>query len=66
MVILIQPETIMTLHPYLTDHGKPVTIHQPRLPSPPSAWSDPLAVASVMPDGQVLATINGVVKGHQN
>lgn len=48
------------LHPHTDDDGQPVLILRPSLPSALSAWSDPQAVACVIPQGPMPAAINGV------
>lgn len=47
-------------HPDLDDHGKPVLIKRPTHPSAPSTWSNPDAVATFVPGGDVPRELNGV------
>ena len=47
-------------HPDLDDHGKPVLIKRPTHPSAPSTWSNPDAVATFVPGGDVPRGLNGV------
>lgn len=45
------------VHPRPDDHGKPVVIGQPSTPSGLDAWSDPAAVACVVPGGPMPAAL---------
>ncbi len=47
-------------HPEPDDHGKPVLIKRPAHPSAPSTWSNPDAVATFVPGGDVPRELNGV------
>lgn len=47
-------------HSKVGDDGKPVMIHDPHHPSAPSTWSNPDAVATFVPGGDVPLAINGV------
>lgn len=48
------------IHPRKDDQGQIVTIKTPDLPSPISSWSDPLAIATAVPDGPMPPGINGI------
>jgi hypothetical protein len=48
------------IHPRQDEHGHNVTINHPHPPSPQAAWSDPWAVATVVPDGPMPQEVNGV------
>lgn len=48
------------IHPRPDDAGKPVAIKYPSTPTVIEAWADPAAIATVVPDGQVPAELNGV------
>lgn len=50
-----------TLHPRSGEQGQPVTIKHPSTPTPQSHWLDPHATAITVPDGELPATLNGVV-----
>jgi ADP-ribose pyrophosphatase YjhB (NUDIX family) len=50
----------MNPHPRTDDQGKSVTIRHPSEPTPLECWSDPAAVATVIPDGQMPAELNGI------
>jgi len=50
----------MNLHPRPDDHGHPVTIPHPHVPSPLEAWAEPGAVAIVVPDGPLPPALNGI------
>lgn len=47
-------------HPRPDEVGKPVVIKHPSTPTAIKAWADPAAIATVLPDGQVPAELNGV------
>lgn len=47
-------------HPHLNEHGQPVTIHLPSLPTPLAAWGDPAAIATVVPGGAMPEQLNGI------
>lgn len=47
-------------HPRPDDHGQPVAIKHPSQPSGLEAWADAKAIACVVPDGPMPASINGV------
>jgi 8-oxo-dGTP pyrophosphatase MutT (NUDIX family) len=51
---------IPVFHPKPDEHGQKVTIKQPSQPSALSAWSDPLAIACVTPNGPMPKSINGL------
>ncbi len=48
------------IHPRPDEAGKPVAIKYPSTPTEIEAWADPAAIATVVPDGQVPAELNGV------
>jgi len=50
----------MNFHPKPNEHGAPVALHAPTLPSAPSAWHDPLLVATVIPGGPMPPALNGI------
>jgi 8-oxo-dGTP pyrophosphatase MutT (NUDIX family) len=47
-------------HPRLNDQGKWVSIFHPTLPTPMSAFSDPLSYAVMLPNGQAPASLNNI------
>lgn len=47
-------------HPKQSHEGKDVLIHHPTKPSPKAAWSDPDAVATFVPGGDMPAELNGI------
>lgn len=47
-------------HPMPDEHGKPVLLKKPSRPTPVSAWSQANAVASVTPEGELPAELNGI------
>lgn len=47
-------------HPKRDDSGKTVTILQPSLPTAPETWSDPGAIATVVPGGTMPEAANGI------
>jgi ADP-ribose pyrophosphatase YjhB (NUDIX family) len=47
-------------HPCTSDQGLPVEIKSPSQPTPLSHWDDPNLIASVVPDGALPASLNGV------
>lgn len=47
-------------HPRPDDHGQPVEIKYPSQPSSLDAWTDAKAIACVVPDGTMPASINDV------
>jgi hypothetical protein len=49
-----------TFHPYLNDAGRPVEIKTPHTSSPASDWTNPTAMALVVPGGTLPASLNGV------
>lgn len=49
-----------TMHPREDENGNPVVIKKPSQPSGMNAWSDPAAIACVVPDGPMPAAINGL------
>jgi ADP-ribose pyrophosphatase YjhB (NUDIX family) len=51
-------------HPRPDDQGRTVTIAKPSQSSRMAAWSDPSAVACVIPDGPMPAEINGMEVAH--
>lgn len=46
------------VHPRKDDHGKTVHLSKPSTPTDLSAWTDPTAVACVIPDGPMPSTVN--------
>lgn len=50
----------MTLHPKLDQHQKPVRISNPHKPTPLGTWSDPTALATVVPEGFLPEGLNDV------
>lgn len=48
------------IHPRPDETGKPVVIKYPSTPSTMKAWTDPTVTATVVPDGQVPAELNGI------
>ena len=50
----------MVFHPRRDEHGKPVSLVHPSQPTHLSAWADPTAVATVVPDGPMPASLHGV------
>ena len=53
-------KSMSTIHPHLNDAGQPVKIKTPHTSSPASAWSNPTAIALVVPGGTLPASLNGV------
>ncbi|NMG31756.1 NUDIX hydrolase [Aromatoleum evansii] len=49
-----------TYHPRQDNKGKAVLIQHPSTPSVREAWADPNAVATVIPDGWMPASLNGI------
>lgn len=49
----------MIYHPCPNDHGQAVKLKHPSQPSPQAAWSDPLDVATVVPQGELPIALNG-------
>lgn len=49
-----------TYHPRKDEHGKPVALKSPREPTALSSWSNPNQIASVIPDGPMPESLNGV------
>lgn len=47
-------------HPRPDEAGRPVIIKYPSTQTEIDAWADPVAIATVVPDGQVPAELNGV------
>ncbi|MFC5461055.1 NUDIX hydrolase [Massilia niabensis] len=47
-------------HPFLNDHGQPVTIHLPSLPTCLTTWSDPTRIATVVPGGALPEELGGI------
>jgi 8-oxo-dGTP pyrophosphatase MutT (NUDIX family) len=47
-------------HPCSNDAGEPDVIHLPSLPTPLASWSDPAAVATVVPAGALPSVLNGI------
>ena len=53
-------QTGPVMHPRPDENGEPVIIKKPSQPSSLEAWTDPDAVATVVPDGAMPTAINGV------
>lgn len=49
-----------THHPRRDDHGRRVLIQHPSVPTPVSAWTDPAAVACVVPAWPMPAELHGI------
>lgn len=49
-----------THHPRQDNKGRPVLIRHPSTPSSPEAWQDANAVATVIPDGWMPVSLNGI------
>jgi 8-oxo-dGTP pyrophosphatase MutT (NUDIX family) len=49
-----------TYHPYPDDAGQPVLLTAPSLPTPLSCWASPKALATVVPGGPILDSLNGI------
>jgi 8-oxo-dGTP pyrophosphatase MutT (NUDIX family) len=47
-------------HPRNDEHGKPVLLKHPSVPSPAAAWQTPAQAAAVLPDGVVPGSLNGL------
>ncbi len=47
-------------HPKLDEHGQKVTLKKPSQPSALSAWSDPMAIACVTPNGPLPESLYGI------
>lgn len=47
-------------HPRPDEHGKPVLLKRPSRPTPVSHWSDPNQLATVLPEGAVPDSLNGI------
>lgn len=50
----------MHYHPSVGENGQPVVIKKPSVPSAPSTWHNPDAVATFVPGGDSPLSINGV------
>ncbi len=50
----------MTIHPRKNDHGKTVEIYKPHQATPLASWVESWSIATVVPDGPVPASVNGV------
>ena len=50
----------IVLHPQTRPDGSHVKIDRPSAPSPLAAWGDPSAVATVVPNGLLPETLNGI------
>jgi len=48
------------LHPFPDEFGAPVPIRQPSRPTPAATWTDPDALATVVPGGPLPAQLNGI------
>ena len=49
-----------TYHPHADDEGRPVLLARPSTPSALAAWNDPDAAATVIPEGEMPASLNGI------
>lgn len=47
-------------HSCLDDHGKPVVIQKPSEPTSKQTWTDPSAIAIVVPGGEMPSELNGI------
>ena len=47
-------------HPQLNDHGKPVIIDHQSTPTGLDRWANPTEVATVVPEGEMPAELNGI------
>lgn len=47
-------------HPRRDDQGQPVRLLKPSVPTDLDAWSDPAALARVVPDGPMPSAVNGL------
>lgn len=52
-------------HPHPDENGKPVLIRQPSLPTLPATWAGPACIATVIPDGDMPAVLNGIAVSAQ-
>lgn len=50
----------MLLHPQPDNHGKAVTIHHPHETSALAAWGDAKSTATVVPEGPLPKSLNGI------
>jgi hypothetical protein len=50
----------ITYHPKPNDAGQPVLLKPPSMPTPLTTWEEQGSVASVIPDGNMPAHINGI------
>ena len=50
----------MAFHPRPDEYGKPLRLLHPSQPTPLSTWEDAAAVATVVPDGPLPASIQGM------
>jgi 8-oxo-dGTP pyrophosphatase MutT (NUDIX family) len=50
----------MAFHPRCDEHGKPLRLLAPSLPTALAAWADPAAVATVVPDGPLPPALHGL------
>lgn len=48
------------LHPRTDDHGQPVELKSPSQATSLSSWADPSQIATVVPDGPLPASLNGI------
>jgi 8-oxo-dGTP pyrophosphatase MutT (NUDIX family) len=48
------------LHPCPDDAGNPVVIRMPSTPTALAAWQDPARLATVLPDGALPESVNGI------
>jgi len=55
--------TDVVFHPQPDEHGRPVRLAMPSLPTSLDAWTDPARVATVIPLGPLPTGVNGVPFG---
>ena len=48
------------LHPRTDDAGQPVELERPSRPTPLASWDDPGQTATVVPDGPMPTSLNGI------
>ncbi len=54
------PEKAKAYHPHPDNFGRRVPIWEPTIPTDLASWSDPNAIATVCPDGELPDTLNGI------
>lgn len=55
-----EPPKPKAYHPQNDEHGKPMPIYNPSIPSAESTWADPMASAVFTPGSDVPSELNGV------